>query len=121
MTGFWCERVFGRDRCWNITLWFRCVRGALFQTISVRAASFAGIDVTVRIKVDMSRRPLRGDVDAMVPSLVTPPIELHKEGFIWDYVAIAQRRFAGVQPAATTSVNPILCIPDCPEFFCSFL
>jgi hypothetical protein len=71
----------------NISLWFRLVRNALLQAISIRAAVFASINVAVRIKVDMRRRPFWGDVDAMVASLFPPPVELHKKAFVWKYVA----------------------------------
>jgi hypothetical protein len=68
----------------NIALWFRCIRGALLQAIRIRATAFTSINIAVRIKVNVSRWPFWGDVDAMVASLVTPPIELHKEVFIWE-------------------------------------
>ena len=105
----------------NLGLWFRLVRDALLQAVSVGAAFFASIDVAVHIEVDMRCGPLWGDIDAMVSSPFPPPVKLHKKAFIWKYVAEVHRGFAGVKTTTTASVNPVLGVPNDSKILCGVL
>lgn len=71
----------------DISLGFRVIRGAWLQAVSIRTTVFASIDVAVRIEVNMRRRPLGRDIDAMIAGSFSPPVQLHEKAFIWKYVA----------------------------------
>jgi hypothetical protein len=100
-----------------MALWLCCIRGALLQAIHIAPMAFASIDITVYIEINMRGRPPRDNIYAMIASLLAPPIELHEKILIRKYVTVICRYFARIQTSATTSVDPVLRIPDGSEFF----
>ncbi|MDD2103331.1 hypothetical protein D3C76_519630 [compost metagenome] len=91
----------------------RVVRGALFQAIRISTAAFAVINIAICIKIDVRSGPFRGYIDAVPEILIIPPRDLHEKLLIWKQEPIIPCTAAwGKAPF----VNPVLYIPDEPQF-----
>ncbi|WP_204890137.1 hypothetical protein, partial [Pseudomonas protegens] len=90
------------------------IPSTLRQPVHIGSALFSPVDVAVGVQVDMGVGPLRGDADAMIaPGVLAPPGKFHEE-----LVVREERAMIGCAASGKHSsfINPILDIPDVPEF-----
>lgn len=72
----------------SAALWLCPVSFALIQSVLISPNSFLCVDVPIQVEIDMGVRPFWSDADAMVATLVAPPIQLHEKVFVWKYKAV---------------------------------
>ncbi|MGF6521800.1 hypothetical protein [Pseudomonas laurylsulfatiphila] len=93
--------------------WSRGIGDALLQTIRIRTAAFAVINVAIGVEINVRTGPCWDDVYAVSEIFIVPPRDLHEKLLIWKQKTMIPCAAAWRE---ASFVNPVLHIPDEPQF-----